>query len=83
MFVSIGFACSYSALKVKKVGGSKSYYITDSGFMGIGKSETVISNSVKWEFDETTFTIKLKNGNSYKIKKDSKAGKAFSELVDL
>ncbi len=85
--VSIGFACSYSYLEIKQikgqVGGSPSYYVVDTGFMGFTPSKTVISEDIKWEYADGMYTISLSNGKQYRIKKDTKAGKAFSELVNF
>jgi len=85
-FVSIGFACSYSYLEVKKAKGqigSPSYYVVDTGFMGVAPTKTLITKDVKWEYEGGTYTLKLRNGKEYDIKKDTDAGKAFSQLVDF
>ncbi len=78
--VSVGFASSYSYLKVKKVGNSNSYYVTETGFMGLGKTDTVISSQVNMEFDGSKYVINLKNGKKYTINKDTNAGKKMEEL---
>ena len=85
-FVSVGFACSFSYLEVKKVKGQigpPSYYVVDTGFMGVAPTKTVITKDVKWEYADGKYTLKLRNGKEYDIKKDSDAGKAFSQLVDF
>ena len=81
IFVSVGFASSYASVKVKNVGGSLSYYIVETGFMGIGKSESVITKNVDYEYDGKVFTVRLKNGKTYKVNDDTKAGKLISQLL--
>ena len=85
-FVSVGFACSFSDLEVKKVKGQigpPSYYVVDTGFMGVAPTKTIITKDVKWEYLDGKYTLKLRNGKEYDIKKDSDAGKAFSQLVNF
>lgn len=78
--VSVGFAGSFSYLSKKQVGGSTSYYVTETGFMGIGETKTVLSKSSDMEFDGSTYTIKLSNGKEYKVKKNTKAGAIATEI---
>ena len=79
-FVSVGFTSSTSFVEKKQVGGSPSYYIIETGFLGMTRTETVLSPSMDMEYDGEKFVIKLSNGKKYTVKKNTEAGKIVSEL---
>ena len=79
-FVSLGSASNVSYISKKQVGGSYSYYVTEMGFLGLYKTDAIISSSTQMEYDGEKFTILLSNDKKYTVDKNSNAGQIVSEL---
>lgn len=79
-FISLGSASNVSYISKKQVGGSYSYYVTEMGFLGLYKTDAIISSSTQMEYDGEKFIILLSNDKKYTVDKNSNAGQIVSEL---
>ena len=75
-FVGVGF-------------GLKTSYIQDDviyekGFLGVGSTQSIISQSTKWTLsDDDVYTITLSNGKQYSAHKSSDAGKQIEKIIGM